>query len=150
MKAYKDNNNNIYFGDKANYNDIELTKQELYVYNFNRAKEQKYSEIKSSYESYLSDNDGLASVTLNGEIVDCREKDIKNLDVLISVLESENITESFYKLKNDEKIPVTTAQIKQVQMEIKKNLLGAWTKQDYLCGQIDLASTLEELEIISW
>lgn len=47
MSTFRNKNNNIYFGDRMHYGDIELTPEELDAYNAQREKETRISEIKS-------------------------------------------------------------------------------------------------------
>lgn len=147
MIYYKDINNNIYTGDKADYKDVELTGQELDTYLLSKARTSKYNEINSAFDNAMETGHFISTI-INVDI-DCRRdsthNDLQNVQGLIDL----NVPSINYKGVSEEKI-VTLEQLNQMKIEMIEYAFSIYQHKWDKEAEIKVATTFEQIEAIIW
>lgn len=148
MNYFKDQQGNIYAGDKANHQDVKLSQQEIDVYNFNKLKESKYIEIQRAFDNAMYSGHFVSAAI--GIEIDCRrssnKNDLQNVEGLIA-LEANNID---YVGLAEIKSGVTLEQLKAMRIEMIQYAFALYRKKWMLESQLPALTTIEEIEALKW
>ena len=92
----------------------------------NDRKYSKLEEIKAEYEAERTTrNKGIDSVTL-GVKIDCREKDVLNIQSIVYVYDATGMAPTFYKAYDNSEVPATGDDFKNVLNELIAAQLAMW------------------------
>ena len=110
----------------------------------------KLAEIKAEYEAERTTrNKGIDSVTL-GVKIDCRQKDVENIQALVYVYDETGKAPSFYKAYDNSQVPATGEDFKNVLNELIAAQLAMWQHKNELSGQVAEATKPEQVKSIKW
>jgi len=110
----------------------------------------KLAEIKEDYSTERSvRNKGIDSLTL-GVKIDCREKDVLNIQSIVYVYDATGMAPSFYKAYDNSQVPATGEDFKAVLTELIAAQLAMWQHKNELSGQVLAATTAEQVKSIKW
>ena len=110
----------------------------------------KLDEIKAEYEAERTTrNKGIDSVTL-GVKIDCREKDVHNIQSIVYVYDATGMAPTFYKAYDNSEVPATGDDFKNVLNELIAAQQGMWVHKNELSKQIAEATTPEQIKSIKW
>lgn len=116
------------------------------------AKEKQKQKINDAFDNNLA-NGFFPSAALGIE-VDYRrtgvKNDLQNVEVLVAYMEKEMISETIYKGYEDQTAPANVMQLKTLIFEMQSFGVFLYNKKDTLKGQIDKATTIEEVQSINW
>ena len=116
----------------------------------------KYSEINRAFENMYAI--GMASVTLNGGLVDCRrpqfapyEDDIGNITTLLNVMKANNITTTGYRMRDNSTYPDVTQEMMQAVID-EMGIYGVtqYQKRAQIKDAIISATSFGQLKSIVW
>jgi len=151
MIYYKDINGNIYTGDKADYRDTELTGQELNAYLLLQARTSKYAEINSAFDNAMATSYFMSPAL--GINIDSRrsatKNDLQNIQTLLSKMERESWTSIEYVGYTETKV-ATKANIEDMIIEIEESALGLYQYKWVKWAEIQIATTIQQIEAVSW
>lgn len=110
----------------------------------------KLEEIKAEYEAERTTrNKGIDSITL-GIKIDCREKDVLNIQSIVYVYDATGMAPTFYKAYDNSEVPATGDDFKNVLKELIAAQHGMWMHKNELSKQIAAATTPEQIKSIKW
>ena len=121
-----------------------------WVVDIDSMKAAKLEEIKAEYEAERTTrNKGIDSVTL-GVKIDCREKDVLNIQSIVYVYDATGMAPTFYKAYDNSEVPATGDDFKNVLNELIAAQQGMWIHKNELSKQIVAATTPEQIKSIKW
>lgn len=110
----------------------------------------KLEEIKAEYEvERTTRNKGIESITL-GVKIDCREKDVLNIQSIVYVYDATGMAPTFYKAYDNSEVTATGEDFKAVLTELIAAQLAMWQHKNELSRQIAAATTPEQIKSIKW
>ena len=129
---------------------IPVTEDQRFKFHMDDLKTAKLEEIKAEYEAERSTrNKGIDSITL-GVKIDCREKDVLNIQSIVYVYGETGTAPSFYKAYDNSEVPATGDDFKNVLNELIAAQLAMWQHKNDLSKQIAAATTPEQIKSIKW
>lgn len=121
-----------------------------WVIDLDAMKAAKLAEIKAEYEAERTTrNKGIESITL-GVKIDCREKDVLNIQSIVYVYDATGMAPTFYKAYDNSEVPATGDDFKNVLNELIAAQQGMWMHKNELSRQIAAATTPEQIKSIKW
>lgn len=121
-----------------------------WVVDIDSMKAAKLEEIKAEYEvERTTRNKGIESITL-GVKIDCREKDVLNIQSIVYVYDATGMAPTFYKAYDNSEVTATGEDFKSVMTELIAAQLAMWQHKNELSRQVYEATKPEQVKSIKW
>ena len=110
----------------------------------------KLEEIKAEYEAERTTrNKGIESPTL-GVKIDCREKDVLNIQSIVYVYDATGVAPTFYKAYDNSEVAATGDDFKAVLAELIAAQLAMWQHKNELTRQVAETTKPDQVKSIKW
>lgn len=111
-------------------------------------------KIKKSYENVIETNNGIET-SVNGVdelpiIIDNARSDIDNMDKIIQLMENDSMANIQFRDYNNKLQTVTLSQLKTIYFDALRNKLAKHSLKQSKEAAIDAASTIEEINNITF
>ena len=85
-----------------------------------------------------------------GVKIDCRQKDVENIQALVYVYDATGMAPNFYKTYDNSEVTATGEDFKSVLTELIAAQLAMWQHKNELSRQVYEATKPEQVKSIKW